>query len=78
MNLLHIDSSALGAHSVSRELGAAIVTAWKRAHPGAIVTYRDVAAQPLPHWAPVADAERPDRARRRCRSSTNSSPRTSS
>lgn len=59
MNLLHIDSSALGAHSVSRELGAAIATAWKHAHPGATVTYRDVAAQPLPHWAPVADASDP-------------------
>ena len=58
MNLLHIDSSALGAHSVSRELSGAIVKAWKRAHPGAKVTYRDVAAQPLPHWTPVADAAR--------------------
>ena len=26
------------------------------AHPGAKVTYRDVAAQPLPHWTPVVDA----------------------
>jgi FMN-dependent NADH-azoreductase len=59
MNLLHVDSSALGAHSVSRELSAAIVDAWKRAHPGATVKYRDVAAQPLPHWAPVADASDP-------------------
>ncbi|GAA0722871.1 FMN-dependent NADH-azoreductase [Dokdonella soli] len=59
MNLLHIDSSALGAHSVSRELGRAIVDAWKRAHPGATVTYRDVAAHPLPHWTPVADAADP-------------------
>ena len=56
MKLLHIDSSALGAHSVSRELGAAIVDAWKRANPGLEVTYRDLAAQPLPHWTPVADA----------------------
>lgn len=59
MNLLHIDSSALGAHSVSRELGAAIVTAWKRSHHGANVTYRDVAAHPLPHWTPVSDASDP-------------------
>jgi FMN-dependent NADH-azoreductase len=59
MKLLHIDSSALGAHSVSRELGAAIVDAWKRTHPGLKVTYRDVAAQPLPHWTPVADAADP-------------------
>jgi FMN-dependent NADH-azoreductase len=55
MKLLHIDSSALGAHSVSRELSAAIVAAWKRRKPGIEVVYRDLAAQPLPHWAPVAD-----------------------
>ncbi|MFC4819153.1 FMN-dependent NADH-azoreductase [Dokdonella ginsengisoli] len=59
MNLLHVDSSALGAHSVSRELGAALVDAWKRRNPGAPVVYRDLAAQPLPHWVPVADANDP-------------------
>ena len=59
MNLLHIDSSALGAHSVSRELSRAIVDTWQRAHPGAAIVYRDLAAQPLPHWAPVADAADP-------------------
>jgi FMN-dependent NADH-azoreductase len=59
MNLLHVDSSALGAYSVSRELSGAIVDAWKRAYPGAQVTYRDVAAQPLAHWTPVADASDP-------------------
>lgn len=59
MNLLHIDSSALGANSVSRELSAAIVNAWKRAHPRANVTCRDLAANPLPHWTPVADASDP-------------------
>ncbi len=56
MKLLHIDSSALGAHSVSRELTAAIVDAWKRREPGLEITYRDLAANPLPHWQPVADA----------------------
>jgi FMN-dependent NADH-azoreductase len=55
MKLLHIDSSALGAHSVSRGLSAAIVAAWKRREPGLKVQYRDLAAHPLPHWAPVAD-----------------------
>jgi FMN-dependent NADH-azoreductase len=49
MNLLHVDSSALGAHSVSRELSRAVVDAWKLAHPGAKLTYRDLAANPLPH-----------------------------
>src|SRR4051812_8137039 len=57
MKLLHIDSSALGAHSVSRELTAAIVDAWKRREPGLEITYCDLAAEPLPHWAPVGDAE---------------------
>src|SRR5262249_44726047 len=56
MKLLHIDSSALGAHSVSRELTAAIVNAWKQGEPDREVTYRDLAANPLPHWLPVADA----------------------
>ena len=59
MKLLHIDSSALGAYSVSRELTAAIVDAWKRRAPGLEVTYRDLAANPLPHWTPVADASDP-------------------
>jgi len=59
MKLLHIDSSALGAYSVSRELTAAIVGGWKRRHPGLEITYRDLAAQPLPHWTPVADAADP-------------------
>jgi len=57
MKLLHIDSSALGAHSVSRELTAAIVNAWKQREPGLEVTYRDLAANPLPHWLPAIDAD---------------------
>lgn len=59
MNLLHVDSSALGTHSVSRALSRAVVDAWKHAHPGAKVTYRDVAANPLPHWAPAPGAANP-------------------
>ena len=59
MKLLHIDSSALGQHSVSRELTADIVAEVKRTRPDASVRYRDLAAQPLPHWAPVADASDP-------------------
>lgn len=56
MKLLHLDSSALGTNSVSRELSAAIVQAWQRREPGLEVVYRDLAAEPLPHWLPVADA----------------------
>lgn len=59
MHLLHIDSSALGANSVSRELTAALVADWKRTHPGGTVVYRDLAAAPLPHWQPQVDAENP-------------------
>lgn len=59
MKLLHIDSSALGSYSVSRELSAALVEAWRNKHPGATIVYRDLAANPLSHWAPVADASDP-------------------
>jgi len=59
MKLLHIDSSALGPYSVSRELSAAIVAGWKRRNPDLEVVYRDLAAEPLPHWSPVSDATDP-------------------
>ena len=59
MKLLHVDSSALGAHSVSRQLSADIVAELRRHAPSLDVTYRDLAAQPLPHWGPVADASDP-------------------
>jgi FMN-dependent NADH-azoreductase len=59
MKLLHIDSSALGQYSVSRELSAAIVVGWKRRNTDLEVVYRDLAAAPLPHWSPVSDAADP-------------------
>jgi FMN-dependent NADH-azoreductase len=49
MNLLHIDSSVLGSHSVSRQVTAAVVERLAKAQPGITVTYRDVGAEPLPH-----------------------------
>src|SRR3546814_11324901 len=49
MKLLHIDSSALGANSASRELSAAIVARWRADVPGMSVQYRDLDADPLPH-----------------------------
>jgi len=58
MKLLHLDSSALGQFSVSRELSALIVQQWKRREPGIQVTYRDLVADPIPHWLPVVDASR--------------------
>src|SRR3546814_10640989 len=49
MKLLHIDSSALGANSASRELSAAIVARWRADVPGLSVQYRDLDSDPLPH-----------------------------
>ena len=47
-HLLHIDSSIQGDRSVSRSLTARAVAAWKVANPTGTVTYRDLAANPLP------------------------------
>lgn len=49
MNLLHIDSSILGQNSASREISAAIVAHYQATIPRLKVSYRDLAAQPLPH-----------------------------
>jgi FMN-dependent NADH-azoreductase len=47
--LLHIDSSVLGPHSVSRQLSAAIVERLRQASPGLEVAHRDLTAAPLAH-----------------------------
>jgi FMN-dependent NADH-azoreductase len=47
--LLQIDSSIQGERSVSRSLTARAAAAWRAAHPDGAVTYRDLAAAPLPH-----------------------------
>jgi FMN-dependent NADH-azoreductase len=49
MKLLHIDSSVLGPHSVSRQVSAAIVDRLRQATPGLEVTYRDLTLTPLAH-----------------------------
>ena len=49
MHLLHIDSSIQGDRSVSRKLSARAADAWRAAHPGGTVTYRDLGANPVPH-----------------------------
>jgi FMN-dependent NADH-azoreductase len=49
MKLLHIDSSVLGPHSVSRKVSAAIVDRLRGATPRLDVTYRDLTATPLHH-----------------------------
>ncbi|WP_426284711.1 FMN-dependent NADH-azoreductase [Luteibacter sp. E-22] len=62
MKLLHIDASALGAHSVSRGLTAAVVAEFVRNHPGIEVTYRDLHAAPLAPWAMPAGEDDPNAA----------------
>ena len=49
MKLLHLDTSALGTNSVTRELTAAVVARWQDAQADLSVEYRDLDAQPLPH-----------------------------
>jgi FMN-dependent NADH-azoreductase len=49
MNLLHLDSSALGEGSVTRALSAAVVARLRTQHPAAYVVYRDLDAAPLRH-----------------------------
>lgn len=49
MNLLHIDSSILGADSASRELTRATVAQLRARQPGTAVTRLDLDAEPLPH-----------------------------
>jgi len=49
MNILHIDSSILGGYSASRQLSAAAVARLTAGRDDIHVTYRDVAADPIPH-----------------------------
>jgi FMN-dependent NADH-azoreductase len=49
MKLLHIDSSVLGPHSVSRQVSAAIVDHLRRATPHLDIVYRDLSSTPLAH-----------------------------
>ena len=49
MKLLHIDSSVLGPHSVSRQVSAAIVDRLRQATPSLDLIYRDLTQTPLAH-----------------------------
>jgi FMN-dependent NADH-azoreductase len=49
MKLLHIDSSVLGPHSVSRQVSAAVVDRLRQATPGLEIVYRDLTSTPLAH-----------------------------
>ncbi len=53
MNLLHIDSSILGANSVSRMLSAEIVERQRKLHAGLEVVSHDLAAHPAMHLSPA-------------------------
>jgi FMN-dependent NADH-azoreductase len=49
MNILHIDSSILGANSLTRPLSALTVDRLVAANPGARVEHRDLGENPIPH-----------------------------
>jgi FMN-dependent NADH-azoreductase len=49
MKLLHLDTSILGDASASRQLGAAVVSAWQAAEPQVQVSYKDLTASPVLH-----------------------------
>ncbi|WP_409283824.1 FMN-dependent NADH-azoreductase [Pseudomonas protegens] len=49
MKLLHIDSSILGEHSITRDLSAHIVSTLTAENPGLAVTHVDLASSPLEH-----------------------------
>lgn len=66
MDILHIDSSIMGEHSVSRQLTAAVVDRLVALTPDAKITYRDVASEPLPQvygalYAASVGADAPQR-----------------
>lgn len=50
MKLLHVDSSILGNHSVSRQLTAEIVAQWRASHPDTEVDYLDLALNAPSHF----------------------------
>lgn len=51
MKLLHLDSSILGDASASRKLTREVVDAWQASNPAVAVTYRDLSADAIDHFA---------------------------
>lgn len=63
-HLLHLDSSSRVAGSHSRDVAATFRETWEVAHPDALITYRDLASDPLPHLVEAvraAGVAEPDR-----------------
>ena len=58
MQLLHIDSAITGNQSVSRQLTAQIVEAWKASHPNTQVSYLDLVTNAPAHFTMDAMAPR--------------------
>jgi len=58
MKLLHVDSSILGDHSVSRQLTARTVAEWKATHPGTTSEYLDLGTTAPAHFGPDSLANR--------------------
>ena len=52
-HLLHVDSSLLSEHSVSKEVARTFRETWANEHPGGEVTYRDLGVEPV---APLSEA----------------------
>lgn len=52
--LLHLDSSLRTEGSRSRKLSTHFADRWRTANPDGIVTYRDLAADPVPHLDDIA------------------------
>lgn len=52
-HVLHIDSSPVGDHSVTRKLTSKILAELKANHPDAQIITRDLVASPLPHLSGI-------------------------
>ncbi|MFD4584851.1 FMN-dependent NADH-azoreductase [Streptomyces sp. NPDC058423] len=57
-HLLHIDSSAAPAGSVSREVATTFREAWEQEHASGTVTHLDLATHPVPHLTPAGISAR--------------------
>jgi FMN-dependent NADH-azoreductase len=52
-SVLHVDSSPLGDHSVSRKLTAKVLAELKESHPDTQIITRDLGTSPLPHLSGI-------------------------